>query len=232
MPLEPLTVPRLLICEGPADVAFFSAFVTARGLPEFCIRHTGQGNPSGTGGVDVFTPFLDGLPSVTGFYELTDIVLVADSDADPNDRFQYLCRQIEKAKPDAKPPVAYIAPEQPNQTQRQIAPASGTARLHILLLPAAASQGCLETLCIEAATDLWKDEARCVDELAQCTGADAWPVPKMAKMKLSALMASVFRRNPNVAFARIWIEGGPNELVPLHHSCFDPIEMFLRSIMR
>jgi hypothetical protein len=222
----------LLVCEGPADAAFFHALLGERAISDFGIRHTGQGNPAGTGGVDVFAPFLNGLPSVAGFYELTDIVLVADSDNDPEERFQYLCKQIGACDPDAKPSVEFKAPSKPNQLKIPSVTMPGAPCFHILLLPSAATQGGLETLCLQAAADRWRDEANCVDGLVECAGAGAWPVTKLAKMKLAALMASVFKKNPNVAFGRIWVEGGKNDLVPLKHPCFDFLETFFRSMAR
>jgi hypothetical protein len=225
-------LPRLLVCEGPADVEFFRAFIEARGISEFCIRHTNEGNPTKAGGADVFTPFLNGLSSTHGFYELTDIVLVADSDSDPRAQFVNVCDQIRAAAPEATPAVRYHLPVQANRKKgakdRRGAPSEPV--MHVLLLPWFTRKGTLETLCLQSAKTRWSKEAARVKELARCAKTTRWQIGKRAKMQLAALMAVTFRKNPNVAFGRIWIEGRREDPIPLDHPCFDRLDALLRSI--
>lgn len=234
MPLAPLTEQRLLVCEGPADVCFFRAFLASRNIPGFCIRHTGEGNPTAAAGHDTFAAFLGGLPSTDGFYDLTDLVLVADSDSDPEAQFANLCRQIQEAAPQAIPPVTYAIPTRPNQEKAANvpAPARGEPNMYVLLLPWATQKGSLETLCLKAALRKWPQQGACVGEFARCARTTKWTPGKRAKMRLAALMSVVFRKNPNVAFARIWIEGRRDDPVPLSDRCFDRLERFLRSVSR
>lgn len=65
-----LLYPRLIICEGASDEAFFRKLIKNRGLPPFCVRHTGDFDPANKGGKSKFGKFLQGLPTWHGFYSL------------------------------------------------------------------------------------------------------------------------------------------------------------------
>jgi hypothetical protein len=204
--------------------------VRSRNLPDYCIRHTQQGSATGAGGRDQFGSYLLGLPSIRGFYDLTDIILVADCDDKPDESFKYICDQISNAKPQATPLVTFTAPKIPNVPRAKDASlARGEPYISILMLPWAGEVGCLETLCLKSAADAAPAVAVCMEEYAQCVSVDQWPVSKQAKMKLQALMAGAFKDNPAIALGRVWTENPKETLVPLKHPCFDRLETFLKS---
>ena len=82
--------PRLLLCEGPEDVAFFQRLIETRSLPRFRIKPTG-GKASTAGGNSQFGRALKALKLEP---DVKDILIVADNDEAPDQSFANVCRQI------------------------------------------------------------------------------------------------------------------------------------------
>jgi hypothetical protein len=82
-----LTLPRLIICEGPSDEAFFRALIKSRGLSEFSIRNGTDSGPEAGGGIDQFGALLTAIRAWRGFEQVTDIILAADNDLSPQTNF-------------------------------------------------------------------------------------------------------------------------------------------------
>ena len=219
-PRDTFTLPRLIICEGPSDEAFFRALIAARPLPEFCIRHTGESNVEGSGGISRFGDLLKSIPSWNGFYQLTDIILVADNDLTPQENFDNVCEQISSVGPYGVPPQQYPVPSRPLKT------IAGLHNITVLMVPSENEPGVLETLCLTAAVAAAPDITACTEKFANCTNADEWENPNnLTKMKLRSLLTAQSERNPLVGLGMVWNQN-PG-LIPLNHEVFDPIVDFL-----
>lgn len=219
-PRTTLTLPRLIVCEGPSDEAFFRALINARQLPEFSIRQTGESNAEGGGGITRFGDFLKGIPSWNGFYQLTDIILVADNDLTPRENFDNVCDQISSVDPYGGPPQQYPVPSRPLET------VAGPPNITVLMVPSENEPGVLETLCLTAAVVVAPDITACTDRFANCTSADIWENPNnLTKMKLRSLLTAQNERNPFIGLGMVWDQN--TGLIPLNHQVFDPIVDFL-----
>src|SRR5271166_520737 len=125
-------LPRLLICEGPEDVAFFHKLIEARGLPKFHIRSTGS-NRHETGGNSKFGERLKASRTNRGFPNLKHIVLVSDNDTDHDSSFTKICDQVEAA--------SFQRPA------RELERTEGVPSMMIMMLPLDKKKGALENVC-------------------------------------------------------------------------------------
>jgi hypothetical protein len=208
-----ITVDRLLICESAADEAFFRKLITVRQLPQFCIRNPEDGGQAG--GNTQFDLFLMAIAPWVGFENLKHIVIATDND-DANS-FNAVASLIARAKPKATPAIKYGVPTKPLER------AGGTpATVSVLMVPGD-EHGNLEHLCLRA---LDPNDLVCVNQFAQCSGADAWRTNKKSKMKLQSYFASKHEDNPGITLGNV-MRDVPN-LIPLAHPCFDHIADFLR----
>jgi len=219
-PRNTITLSRLILCEGPSDEAFFRTLIEMRRLPEFSIRHTGDADLSRIGSITKFGLLLEGIPSWVGFDLVTDIVIIANNDDDPAGNFGRVCEQIRNAAPFGTPPRSYDVPSIPLEKT------SGAPTIPVMMIPAAGRVGNLETLCLEAAVDSAPAVASCVDELATCTGAAAWPEKsRLGTMKLRCILASRHKPNPFIGLGNVWRE--VPSLIPLNHTSFVDVANFL-----
>lgn len=229
MPFGLIGSSRMIVCEGVSDAAFVRPLLIARQLDGYEVRYTGEASPSGTSGIDMFRAFFEALPAIEGFYDLKHIVVVGDCDEDPNAHRNYIRQQIGDAVLDAIPPATLAVPAAANVPNNH-QPSPGSPAVHLFMLPADGEQGCLESLCLAAATAVAKDVRDCVDALADCSGASQWSASKVAKMKLQALLSSTHKRNPALPLYRVWIEHGADQRIPLSDSVFDPLAEFLAQL--
>lgn len=219
MAYGPFQLPRLILCEGRRDESFFLELIAARQLPKFHIVSPSEEDGGGTSG---FPRALVGIETATGFDRITEIVIAADNDEEPDKNFKWVIDCI-STKPKLGSPARDIAiPTVPNvRTEAEI---SATA----LMLPWAKVPGSLDSLCLEAASAAHATQSRCVEIYTGCVGADRWPVSKQAKMKLRSLFAGTHKKNPDIGFGNVWRD--KSGLVPLKDKCFDQLADFLRSL--
>jgi hypothetical protein len=204
---------RLILCEGAHDRAFLEALHQDRELPGAQI--TCPSNHNLPPGKDGFGGFLTAIQGWTSFPRLKELVIVADSDDNPAKAFQDVVAEIGKA-------AAYPLPTVPHTK------IPGPPSVAVIMIPWHNKPGALETLCFEAAARAFPAQAACVDQLASCTGADQWPTQKLAKMRLRALVATTFRKRPDVSLGYIWTQA-PN-LVPISDVVFDGVADVLRHL--
>ena len=206
---KPLNGPFLIIGEGEQDRAFFKNLVQYHQLDGFDIGYAeGKNN---------FGDILDGVRVNENFQKISKIILVSDNDDDPSSSFQEVCQQIQEAGEYPTPPCPLKAAE-----------VDGGCSLVVMMLPWKEEKGCLETLCLRAACDAWPDIKNCLDDYSSCVGVGAWSVSKKSKMRLRCLFASACRSDPNTGLTYAWERG--EDLIPLDHSCFQPIVSYLRSV--
>jgi len=218
-----LTPPRALLCKGPSDEAFFRALVAARGLPEFSIRNCADADENRRGGIDKFDRLLAAIPTYRGFWDLTDILIVADSDTDPDRKFKKVRDQIGQVVVQAAPAPTYNVPATP------LARAPGNpAAITIMLVPWFDMRGNLESLCLPGASAASPAIAACARAFVECTGADGWADnTKIDKLMLRSVLSAQHPPDPFIGLGNIWKEA-PG-LIPLNHPCFDAISDVLES---
>ncbi len=215
--------PRAILCEGPSDEAFFRALIDAKSLPEFSIRNCADADETGKGGIDKFGKLLEAIPGFGSFYDLRDILIVADGDTNPQGNFERVVRQITQAAPEATPNPAYGVPRQ------HLEKAAGSpASIAVMILPWIDTPGNLESLCLKSAVAASPTMAACVDAFAACAEVGEWSdTTKADKMRLVSMISAQHQANPPIGFGRIWKDA--SGLVPLNHPCFDRVAAVLES---
>ncbi len=212
-PRNTLTLPHLIVCEGAADEAFLRALCKHRELAEVSIRHPGDVDRGGRGGLDKLGWLLRGIGTWRGFEQVTDILVVADNDTDPAANFARVRHQVANA--------GYPAPETP------LAVAEGVVqdlprRLRILMLPWADRPGSLETLCLGPARAAEPALADCADAFAACARAAGRDQgARRDQFLLRVLLAAGHPPDPRLGLGLVWQRA--SALIPLGHADFDPI---------
>lgn len=213
----PFVLPRLIVCEGFFDVTFLQALARARALPEFHYRFNNR--DGGRGGLTRIGAELAGLVAASNFLDVIEhVLIVADCDENPADNFQEVCNQISLAGC----PEVYSIPNAPYVI------AGVKPTVNIALLPGPGQVGAVEGMCFEIIARQEPALTKCVEDLAQCSGATAWPASKLAKMKLEAFMASYFRDNPQISLGYAWWKLSEGPLL-LTDPAFDQIAATMES---
>ena len=220
---DPLTLKndRLILSEGKHDCAFFRHLITQRSLPAsdvFCVPDI-----VGSRGRDSFKNVLKGLRVVHGFDRLKDIIIVSDSDADPDQSFLSIVKQIRNVENlNPSQDRSYPVPEYPHQK------AVGYPSITILLLPWKDQPGSLEDLCYQALVKKSSTHKSCVESFAECCGINAWEPQKISKMKLRAFIAVYYKKKPDMPLGLVW--NRCPSLIPVEDVVFDKISDFLKNL--
>lgn len=200
--------PRLLLCEGPEDVAFFQRLIETRSLPRFRIKDTG-GKGSKAAGNTNFGRALKALKIEEG---VKDILVVADNDEAPNQSFSNVCRQIRSA---------YGPDKVPNRPLQKV---STDPSVMVLMVPWENNLGCLETLCVGAARTANAQVANHVDQFAAMIGFENWDrQTRKSKMWLRTMLAACCEHDPFVFLGNTFRYRKNQHLIPLDHQCFDRV---------
>lgn len=199
---------RLLLCEGPEDVAFFHQLIETRSLPRFRVKDT-RGKASKGGGNTRFGHALKALKTERG---VKDILIVSDNNGAPDQSFSNVCKQILDAYSQDK------VPDGPLQK------VSRSPSVMVLMLPWEGQLGTLETLCEEAARAPNAQVAGHVDHFAALIRADTWDnQTRKSKMWLRSMLAACCERDPFVFLGAIFRDRRHRHLIPLDHRCFDRV---------
>jgi Protein of unknown function (DUF3226) len=203
--------PRLLICEGIEDRRFFQRLIEARQLPRFHIQDAG-GNSRFSTAISTFE-----VRQTKAYQGLRDILIVADNDDDPEERFANVCNHIGDKF------GAGAAPDAP------LKPTIRKPRCTVLMLPWTGENGALETLCMEAAKNADKSVAAHVDGFLACLVAEEWPGRlRYSKAWLSANLAGRCAIDPSIALGKVFNDKRHQRLIPVEDSSFNRIADFLR----
>ena len=218
--LKKISEKFVLLCEGQHDSQFFSYLITHYNLPKFEICSVNFVLGENHGGDTRFTEALDELPSIPGFERVERVLIVADNDLAPDDAFNRVVKSINATADILGPPASrFSAPPAPRQIIGE------SPKVAVLMMPATGINGSLSTICWTAANNAAGSNSACVDEFAQCTGANAWPITKLAKMKLRALISGTHQKQPDLSVAYVWSKG--TNIVPLSDPVFYDVRDFL-----
>ncbi len=206
-------IPRLLICEGPEDRWFFSKLIEARNLSRFHIRAAG-GNRQFAAEISKFE-----LEQTKEYINLTDILIVADNDDAPAESFASVCDQINaKFGPGS-------APDEP------LKPTKGRPRCTILMIPWTATEGTLESLCVDATRNADKAVGSHVDHFLALLAAEKWTsVSRRGKAWLRTDLAGRCEVDPFVPLGRVFSEKRHEDLIPLLDASFTRLANALAGI--
>ncbi len=207
------SLPRLLLCEGPDDVAFLERFIEARGISPYHISDTSTAEAP-NGGNSGFSRALRAAKFNPNFASVTKIVVLSDNDGDPTDSFAKVRAQVEEAGFDGP------------QADRQ--PTCGRPSITVVMVPLGGNPGTLEALCVEAAHSANAQIADHVKSFGALLRADDWPASRAGKFYLRSSLAARCAQDPFVPLGRA-IRDYP-DLIPLHHASFTPLEALLAQL--
>ena len=203
MPATPESIVehKQLLVEGRADQEFFNALLRHLGIGDVEVKNYG--------GKENFRRFLNVFVSAPGFDDIQSLGIVRDADDSATSAFQSIR--------DSLISVNLPAPE------RALAPASGSPRVDVFIMPNNADTGALEDLCLRA---LEGDPAmQCVSEFMQCIQDRSVEVPRnAAKGRVYAYLAS--KEDPELRLG----EAAQRGYLPWGDSAFAPLIGFVKGV--
>jgi len=178
-------------------------------------------------GASKFETFLSGLRARKGFHALKGIIVVADCDDQPDDRFRDIYRQLKAAKlPVPNGPYTYC--------QQKNVSALAT---FVLMVPFSGQpfsgmtpiRGALETIILPAAeAHASKAQIDCLNAYCSCAEINNLGIAARDKTRLRSLIAMSHPDDPNITLP--WaIRPGAN-LIPLDHPCFNDLAEVIRQL--
>jgi hypothetical protein len=213
---------RLILAEGNEDAAFIRALLRGRkNMPAFDISP--NIDLAEVGGSSGFGEAIVACEAITGFGNVTDVVILADNDDTPASSFANVCRQLEKARRNGDLSRNW------GSVKRPVEKAAGNPSVSVWMWPSPGQPGCLETLLWQMIETKYPKEAACVQDACKCSGADTWPISKLDKARVRCFIALACRRNPGIALSLLWQQQFKN-VVPVIARAFTPISDFLRAI--
>ena len=217
-----LSCEKLIVVEGGSDKALFNGLLNNRNIIGFDVLCPWD-MEKGLEGEDAIRHLLDAIVISRNFEKLQKILIVIDSDDNPDDKFKKFQAVLSKTKPFSDG-NRYPIPNNPNE----FSPAGGGLQVAIQLLPTPQATGAMETLCWNAAIAHCQSVQSCIDEFANCVGAHNWSPQKLAKFKLRSLISTQHQSNPDLPTTYLW-EQAPT-IVPLESNIFDPLAEFLANL--
>jgi hypothetical protein len=208
----------IILCEGKGDVRFFEKLIETRALGDFLILSV----EDEYAGVGKFGERLKGLTLDDSLASRRWVILIADNDGKPKDRFRIVRKQIKSVKE-----YGFGVPGNPRvQARSRTMPP-----VIVLMIPWDTTRGCPETLCLTSASEKRPMIAECVEKYVECVGATSWERAKLDKLKLACFVAAALPKNPTMPWYRAWSPDShaPSDLIPLHHECFNQIADWLKN---
>ncbi|MEJ8573807.1 DUF3226 domain-containing protein [Microbaculum marinum] len=208
---------KLILCEGNADEAFLRAIIRKRNLGDVSIRNTSDPDQTKVGGISRFGDLFLAITTFRGFENVTDILVVCDSDDDPEGNFNSICEQISRANTKTMPPDIFGIPE------GYLYPTQTAPSVKIMSIPWIDVRGNLECICCESAMER-SEHSEAMMNFAAATGALHWDsANSVGKFKMRALLAASNRQDPSIGIGKLWSNNDDDQFVPLGHSSFDKV---------
>ncbi len=204
--------PFHVVCEGNTDKAFLEHLIEHLGLQDFKV---GTPERVGAHGVSGFRKYLLAIETSSGPARLRGLLVVADADDDPAQRFNEVRAALARIGCDVPEPFTPRRVDSKNLT------------VGVFLMPGRGRPGTLEHLLLDAVFEHRPELERCVNEFQEClNGPAAWPENKRAKMQLHALIAGCCEEEPSTNLATLWSKRG--NPVPLASARFNELVETLR----
>lgn len=207
--------PWLILCEGEADMAFFTRLLDAHQIDDFQVAFPGREGDN-TGGRGKFGRWLKQAREAGSTFDDTvrAVLVVSDNDADPPKSFSELQSDLRRAD-------GFGVPDR----EQTVARSPGFPDVVALMVPIG-EPGSIETLCVRASYEKWPIQGP-LDAFVGATDAAHWEIGKQSKMRMQAILAATCAPKPDVSFLRHW-QQNPIHHVPLTSPEFSPIVAFLR----
>lgn len=205
--------PRLLICEGYKDAAFFCQFIHEKKLPRFHIRFSeGKDKIETTLRAYIVEP-------KSNWPGIGHVVVVGDCDDDPKARFAAIAKQV-----NAVPPL--------KAASKPFERSSSRPTCSIIMLPDDRTEGALESIFQAAAKSVNAGHADAVSNLLSAVHADRWKARgktdkvRIDKAWLRAWLA-IQCADPFVPLGSVFDEKKNRSAIPLDHTSLKPLADFL-----
>jgi len=213
---------RFALCEGNEDAALVRKLIdtAARGIKAFDVSPINDlSDAKGSGG---FGESIIGSEPMTNFGAVSEVVIIADNDDDPDGNFEMVRGQLQKAKENGDLQRDWGVPDQPYVRE------AGDPSVTIWMWPGPGKHGCLETVLWDIVLKKYKAEANCVETALACTGADQWATSKRDKARIRCFMSLYYKKNPALALSLAWRDAP--QMFPPQSAEFTPIARFLASL--
>jgi hypothetical protein len=205
--------PRLIVCEGYEDAAFFKRLIQEHGIPQFHIVFA-RGNTKFRAAIAKFQ-----IDNPRVYNGLQKILFVADNDQKPAESLKSVCDQIQAHfKSAAFRPTA----------ERR--PTSTKPAISVMMLPLNGEQGHLERILVEPTRDTNNQCATHVDNFLANLVADKWKNDsRYGKAWLRSNLAARCVSDPFVTLGDALAEPRFSYLISLQHASLSPIIAYLRT---
>ena len=214
--VERIDAPFVVACEGFGDVCLAEQLLKIKRIENCrvgCPSRTGVGGD----GKDYLNKYLSAIALAANndtVRMLRGLLVVVDADDSPQKAFDIACSALRYAE--------YPVPDSASTLKEE-----NGIKTAIYLIPGVNEPGTLEHLLLRSAFDKAPTAQACVDTLLECIGRAPIDKPNaVAKMKMSALVAASFPKNP-------WATPGPllqssdNDLIPLDSPHFKHLADYL-----
>jgi hypothetical protein len=206
-----ITHDLLIASEGAADESLFRHLCSHHAINDYQFLNFG-----GLGNLETW---LLGLTGFSRFSRLRLLMVVADSDDHPLDRFKEVRKALKKVK--------LPAPDNAFQIKREANKPSTMIVLLPFTLPSTANQGCLETVLLPSASAHLAQHVHCMDQFSMCVQSNSWPLRShVDKLKLRVLLSGSYQDDPYIG-VQYALDPAKN-LIPLNHPSLDPVVTLLR----
>lgn len=203
-----------VLCEGGSDKGFLEHLIRDRGLQGFDV---GCPTPETVGahGRSGFRQYTLAIETSPDRPKLKGLLVVADADDNPAQRFQEIRGALAAMKCDVNAP---FVPQRISSQDLTVA---------VFMMPGPGRRGALEHLLLEATLDQSRELEACVNGFRDCLRNPAsWTENKQAQMRLHALIAGCCEEDPSTNLATVWSKGG--NPIPLGSNRFDEMAETLR----
>jgi hypothetical protein len=211
---ETFEKPLAIIGEGAADAHFLAELCKSRGLTQFQIARPANSK-------DSFGTRLLAIDSNSYRKSMSTILLVCDSDDDPQRAFEHVAEQVNDTKLFARPTAPLtVGPKQPQYPS-----------IAILTLPWIDKPGCLETLLYRAvgADPAYNRLTAPIEGLLSGAPTATCTVCKRAKARLACMVAAACVDDPSCAASALWYsKKGFRHLLASTH--FDQVVTYLQTL--
>jgi hypothetical protein len=209
---EIIDAPFQIICEGRDDVDFFCRLLRDRNIANYNVGF-GKGEDGRPLGKDGFGKRIDALlefPSVP----IRGIIIVADSDDAPEQRFAAACANF-KGRSGFPIPKAAM--------QQFVSGNPKIPKTAVLMIPRFGVEGGLETLALSCCEQL-TEFRNCIDDFCRCVHTPR-RLLDCDKLRLRAVIAAMNPDDPSASIST-WLSSGRRPFA-MTHVALDAIAQFI-----
>jgi hypothetical protein len=224
-PPELIAEQRIMLCEGGADNEFFKRLIRSRGgLPTFCFSFPPEAKNEEAGtlhGRDNFVNMLKVLNLYFKAYperiaDIEGILLALDAGDDAAQAFDDARKQIVAAGQFGEPKAATEIARNPPHPPITV----------LVVPPGKHAVGGLETLCINAMSDDFAKELKCVEDFFECCPTDfsKWNSETRHKAWLRCMIAATYEPDPTRSTSTLFAKlRNKQPAIDIEKDCFNTL---------